>query len=203
MTKVKIHIEGGGDSSRGRHPLRLAFGEFLGGFSSNDGKILKPKPIAWGPRNNAFNKFMDAIEDDLESIHILLVDSEDPVTTNPINHLQSRDGWRFIGVKPEDVHLMTQAMEAWLIADKDALEQYYGQHFNPRQLPRRQNVEEIPKDELKRTLRHASHYTSKGEYHEIKHASDILKLLDRQKVKDCATHCDSLFSRLEQIFADI
>jgi len=72
--------------------------------------------------------------------NILLVDAESAVQGYPWKHLQQTDGWRICG-SDKCCHLMVQVMEAWLIADKDALKNFYGQKFRKKAIPSRENVE--------------------------------------------------------------
>jgi hypothetical protein len=92
---------------------------------------------------------------------------------------------------------MVQTVEAWLIADADALAGFYGQGFQRSALPRRQNVEAIPKDDLASSLERATEHTQKGCYHKIRHCSDLLGRLNRELVRSRAHHCDLLFNTLE------
>ncbi len=92
---------------------------------------------------------------------------------------------------------MAQAMEAWLIADPDTLSDYYGQGFHRNALPRRVDVEAVPKDQLARSLDRATTGTQKGKYAKIRHCADLLGLLNRDRVRQRARHCDLLFTSLE------
>jgi len=88
----------------------------------------------------------------------------------------------------ERVHLMTQAMEAWIVADPEALAGFYGKNFHEAKLPKRQVLDDEPKAGLYKALDEATKDTQKGSYHEIKHASDLLKRLRPGTV---ATRCRS------------
>ena len=79
---------------------------------------------------------------------VLLVDAERPVseaTSGRISVLRRMGGRKPNMATEEQAHLMVQSMEAWFIADKEALGKYYGQGFHVNSLPARQNVEDIPK----------------------------------------------------------
>jgi hypothetical protein len=91
---------------------------------------------------------------------------------------------------------MVQMVEAWLIADPDALAEYYGRGFRRGALPKRGDVERIPKDELLNTLVHATAKTQKGRYAKIRHCADLLGLLNQDRVRQRAHHCDLLFTTL-------
>ncbi|MCX6647140.1 MAG: DUF4276 family protein [bacterium] len=198
---VEIFIEGGGEGKT-RHNLRLGFSEFIGGFSTLSGRSDKPRINCCGSRDKAFEKFYDEVIKNPSQISLLLVDSEGPVTQSPVDHLRSRDNWDFSGIDPDHVHLMVQAMEAWFMTDKDALKEYFKQGFKENALPRRPDVEEIPKDDLKASLNNAASSTTKGEYREIRDGSEILKLINRDKIKT-TKHGKFFFDKLEEIFSSL
>lgn len=97
---------------------------------------------------------------------------------------------------------MVQAMEAWFIADIDALKKFYGKGFRENSIPRNTNVEKIDKDSLEPSLKQATRHTSKGEYKKIQHASKLLGLLNVAKVRQAAPNCDRLFTTLAQIMGE-
>ena len=80
-------------------------------------------------------------------------------------------------------------MEAWFLADKDALAKFYGPDFNSNALPGEPNVEEIRKTELGRGLRNATRRCSpKGQYHKGRHSFTLLGRIDPEKVMDSSVH---------------
>lgn len=197
--RVQIFIEGGG-KGKSRKELRHGFSKFIGEFSTHNGRPNKPQITMCGPRNKAFDLFINEIKFEPEKIILLLVDSEGPVTSTPVIHLDTRDGWDFTGIDHEKVHLMVQTMEAWFMADKEAIKKHYGNKLNENALPNRLNVEEIPKDDLKPALELAGRPTPKLGYREIRDGSGILYYLDREKVKT-TTHGKLFFEKLEEIFS--
>ena len=96
---------------------------------------------------------------------------------------------------------MAQVMESWFLADPQALERFYGQQFGSKQLPARQNVEEVDKQTVFATLKGATSKTQKGEYHKTQHAPAILESLDPERVRARAPHCARLFKSLEEALA--
>lgn len=160
MTGLRIYIEGGGDSRHQKRPLRVAFGRFLKPLRD----LARERQMSWelilcGSRHNTYEDYLTALRVHRDSINFLLVDAEGPVDQAPWRHLLDLDGWD----KPPSVddvhcHLMAQAVEAWLIADPEALADYYGQGFRRQALPRHQDVEAIPKDDLLTTLERASQH---------------------------------------------
>ena len=91
-------------------------------------------------------------------------------------------------------------MEAWFIADLEALNAFYGQKgFNPNPIPKHNNVEEIDKDKLLSILQEATKGTSKKAYHKVKHALSLLERLHEETVRRKAPHRERLFAMLEKI----
>jgi hypothetical protein len=95
-----------------------------------------------------------------------------------------------------DVFLMVQAMEAWFLADPEALVSYYGQGFRSFQAPA--DVELVPKANLFARLKHATAATRKGEYHKTKHAPALLERLNPLRIRERSRHCEMLFRSLLQ-----
>jgi hypothetical protein len=89
-------------------------------------------------------------------------------------------------------------MEAWLLADKETLADYYGLEFLPNFLPQNPNVEKIPKHRLVSALEHASKYTQKRKYDKTGHGFALLKLINPAKVRQVSIHADRFFRVLEQ-----
>lgn len=127
--------------------------------------------------------FRDAVGRDGGGKTILLVDSEGPVNVT--------------GIGDDAVHLMVQSMEAWIVADGRALAEYYGQKFQPSALPKTANLESVSPKNILSALKRATRNTKKGEYHKIRHASELLARLDPQQVKKRCPSCRRLFEALE------
>lgn len=196
MAVVTIYVEGGGAERRGLQQLRLAFGDFFSEFAGS-----MPKVVACGGRGAAYDDFMMAVRQSPSSAILLLVDAERRVPGNsPTQHLAGPpDRWDLRGIPDERVHLMVQAIEAWMIADPDALRAYFGNGFNENALPGRRNPEEIPKDELKRALADAGRDTKKNGYHEINDGTEILRILDPVTVRGKCIWCERLFALLAHL----
>lgn len=97
---------------------------------------------------------------------------------------------------------MVQMMEAWFLADPEALTAYYGQDFGAKALPGRKNVEDIAKSDIERSLKEATKRTQKGEYHKIRHGSELLTKIDPGKVRKRAPYCDRLLATLASAQAE-
>lgn len=194
VKEVRIYVEGGGDQADGKRLLRIGFAQFF-----KNAIFKNVKVIPCGGRDQAFDNFKIALKDHPTALNLLLVDAEAAVDEmdTPWNHLYKRDNWqRPMAAKDDQCHLMVQTMEAWFLADQQALQRYYGKEFNTKALSRNPNVEEIAKVQLELSLVAATKLTSKGEYHKIHHAAELLKIIDPVKVQKASRHFDRLISKL-------
>lgn len=138
----------------------------------------------------------------LGEICVLLVDSEAAVmTADAVAHLRALDGWDFPQLNPHEVFLMAQAMEAWFLADRTALSLFYGKSFLLKSLPgTEKNVEEIRKDDLEPSLKHASAgCESKGQYHKVRHGFSLLARIDPSKVATGSNQASKLNAFLKSL----
>lgn len=192
-----MYVEGGGNSKALKTKCREGFSEF---FRKTGLEGRMPKIIACGPRRTAYDDFCTALKQtNTGDFIILLVDSEAEVTPgdSPWEHLRKRDEWtKPRRAKNENAHLMVQCMEAWFIADRDNLREYFGQYFKPNALPPRNDIENIIKTDLEKALEKATRETRKGAYHKGRHAFDILASLNPDKVKTCSPHVERLVKAL-------
>ncbi|MBF0132738.1 MAG: DUF4276 family protein [Magnetococcales bacterium] len=178
--KINIYIEGGGEGKDLHIALRRAFQKF---FISAGFKGKLPRVYRCGSRNDALRDFCTALSQaSPHEFPMLLVDSEDPVTPGlpPWHHLKNRDGWSVPDQATNDhVHLMTQCMETWFLADPDALARYYDPGFHANALPKQKNIEDLSKVTIMKCLNAATETTkTKGRYHKGRHSFDILERID-------------------------
>lgn len=190
-------MEGGGDSMATRAALRQGMDVFLQPLK----QAARDKGWYWnlscrGPRGEAFRAFSDAMKDPHDTVCVLLVDAEGPVQSSARCHLEDQDAWDLSEIAAEHIHLMVQTMEAWFVADPASIACYYGDGFRRDALAIAQNPESVSKYNLHHWLRAATQDSSKGRYHKIRHASDLLKLIDRVPVVARCPHCKRLFQAL-------
>jgi hypothetical protein len=89
---------------------------------------------------------------------------------------------------------MVHFVETWLLADQDALQNFFGRDFNRRPLPTT-NLEARSKDEIQNALKKATKNSSKGPYRHGQ-AHDIIRIVDPDKVKALCSHGRRLFDSL-------
>ena len=202
MSGIAIYMEGGGNERDGKAKIRLGMNEFLKEIKSRARSLSWGlKIVLCGGRDQAFRSFSRACRDGDHDVVVLLVDSEGPVNASPHTHLAARDGWDLGGVADDRVHLMVQTMETWIVADPQALAAYYGRNFRANALPSRQDLEEEDKGTLANSLEWATERTQKGRYHKIRHAADLLALIDPTRVRARCRHGARLFDALDAAIA--
>lgn len=205
VSAINIYVEGGGDSKVTKTKLREGFSTFFKELRDiAQSKRIRWNIIACGGRNAAYDDFCVAVRTAPEAFNVLLVDAEGPVKAptktsehEPWQHLKQRDDWnRPDGVDDTHCFLMVQSMETWLIADENALKEFYGQGFLENALPDTADIEAVDRKTLIEKLELATAKTQKGKYHKTKHAFDILKNANAKTVRQAAPHCERLFKTL-------
>ena len=198
MVSYKLYVEGGGDSDSLRSRCREGFCEFLK-KAGCAGRM--PRIVACGSRSSAYDHFRTACEQGDECL--LLVDSEELVTqASPWQHLRNRtgDGWiKPAGVGDQDCHLMVVCMESWLLADRDALQSFFGHGFNASALPRNTEIEALSKFDIYRALERASaNCATKAPYGKGEHSFVLLKKIDPGKVAAASPWCKRFIDTITQ-----
>ena len=198
--KSVIYVEGGGDTGHKRTDCRRAFNRF---FDKAGLKGRMPRIFASGGREQAYRDFCNDFEKASgNKFIVLLVDSETPVDKDfdAWSHLKARpeDNWdKPPGADTDNAHLMVQCMEAWFLADKEALSEFFGQGFNQNALPAHVEIEDIPKGDIGRGLEMATRQSvRKGTYHKGRHSFDILAKLDPAKVVKASPRAERLVRTL-------
>jgi hypothetical protein len=155
MVSVRIYIEGGGDSKDLQSRCREGFRKLIErtGF---EGRM--PSTVVCGGRNNAYDMFKIALRSaDVNEFPMLLVDSEEPVTTAPWDHLKSRDGWdRPAGAEDDQAQMMVTCMETWIMADHEALRKVFGAHLREGALLPQIDLEKRSRQDLLDALKNAT-----------------------------------------------
>jgi hypothetical protein len=194
--KVKIYVEGGGDTDRLRSMLRQGMREFL--------KQLKlkrmPAIVTGGHADDTWKRFCKALEDDVD-IAILLLDSEETVChPSPWEHLQNRKENKCnkpAKATDKQCHLMVQCMESWFLADIDQLKTFYGKNFKTDALTS-VGIENVNKKKILDDLKKATKDTQKKAYNKGDHSFEILGKIDPEKVKQAGPWAERFFETLKE-----
>jgi len=198
VSSVSIYMEGGG-KGRGRQAiLRNGMDRFLKELKDLTlGRRWRWNLVLCGGRGDTYNAFRRAVKGGKSGVVILLVDSEIPVTAPTYHaHLRSHDRWNLSFAADDQIHLMVQMLETWIVADRQALNRYYGAGFNSSLLPRPNNLEAA--SAVDKTLERATRRARKGEYRKIDHASDLLSQIDPEMVRKRCPACRRLFETLAE-----
>ena len=195
--RAHLYIEGG-ESKEDQIRCREGFRKLLekAGLSGR-----MPRLSACGGRGSAFDDFKTAHASRKVGDYIaMLVDSEDPVEDleKTWDHLKSRDQWdKPAGAVDEQVLFMTTCMETWIVADRAALREHYGQKLQENALPPLDNLENRNRHEVHDKLVHASRDCSNA-YSKGKRSFEVLAKLDPAVLKQ---HLPS-FVRVDRILKE-
>ena len=200
MNGVAIYMEGGGDGPAGKAQIRTGMSKFLSSLQERvSARRYRWRVTPCGSRNAAFDAYKNAVQTNVDTLNLLLVDSEGPLSAPPWAHLAALDRWDLGVETANQVHLMVQTMETWIVADGEALAKYYGSGFRAASLPAAKELELVSKNDVARALKAATKNTTKGDYHKIRHAADLLARLDAPRVRSKCPACERLFASLEAI----
>ena len=205
VTAINIYYEGDDTLGRG---FRKFFTSIL---QTARQRRISFRLVNGGSTDNTVSDFLTAVrssEDDDDTLDILLIDAEGPVESNDPNYdrlqqaLQNTSRWRRerqgVTVQAKQFHWMVQVMEAWFLADRDALQRYYGRDLLVNRLHgSATDVGSIPKNDVLRGLTRATERTRQGRYHKTQHAPELLEMVDVGKVRQAAPACERLFATLE------
>ena len=150
--------------------------------------------ISAGSGSAAYDRFHVAIAANKNVWNILLTDSEGPDTGALSESLCRKYGWD--RDHQDSIFWMVEMMESWFHADKDKLEEFYGQGFRKNALKPNPKVEEISKTDLENGLKTATKDTNKGDYFDNKtsHGPKLLSVVSPEKVQNAAPNCKRLFA---------
>lgn len=200
---LRLFVEGGGDHRQEKAALSAGFKQFFKRLRELARQQHSELYVQFcGSRLSTYDDFCTALESYPDSFNILVVDAEEEVVRkNPWEHLRERrgDGWqRPDKATAQHCHLMVQTMEAWIVADVEMLQEYYGQRFQAKALPKHANLEKVSKQAIADALKRATAKTQKGEYHKTRHAPDLLAKLRLAVVCRRASYCQRLAATLAQ-----
>ena len=183
MVKATIYLEGGGDSRVLHIKCREGFRKLLEacGFQGR-----MPKLVASGGRGQTFRDFCIALRARSDAcIVMMLIDSEDPMSDieRTWAHLKDRDNWdKPDGAEDEHVLMMTTCMETWIVADRDALREFYQRNLNEKQLPRLVDLEDKGRHAVQEALERATS-TCSNKYEKGKRSFQVLAVLTRSALE--------------------
>ncbi len=204
VKEIRIYIEGD-TKHKGKNTditLRQGFNSFFRELVDKaKSKNMTLRPITYGSKFETFKKFLDGKREYQNTFVLFLLDSDAPIDEDetPKSFLQKQNPlWHLQEAEENQCHLMVHLMESWFFADKDKLAEFYGQNFNRNALTKNANVEKIKKSDVENHLANATKNTQKGEYHKTKHGAKLLEIINPQKVREAAPHCERLFQIISE-----
>jgi hypothetical protein len=202
VKSIAVYVEGGGPTSATRDVFRRGMATFLEPIVREARKRrIQWRPVVCGGRQEAYDKFCDALVKEPHVFNVLLVDSEDPVaiTISPWEHLKKRadDQWDIpAGADDERCQLMVACMEAWFLADPAGLKRHFGGNFDSKKLPSPNLAETRTKADINNALKQATRNTKAKEYRKIRDGAKLLEKVDPVEVRKRCQWCERLFQAL-------
>ncbi len=197
--RVILYIEGGGSGNRLGQSFRRAWSDFFrsAGLAGN-----LPRIVRGGSRNETFDQFRTALQNaGADELPILLVDSEGPVAAghSAWEHLRDKDGWRRPPATADTpAFLMVQVMETWLLADRDALRDFFGASFRENRLPAQSNLESVSRADALQFLEQATAGCTR-QYAKGTVSFEVLARIRPEKVAERCPHARAILEYLRQL----
>ena len=195
VAEVTVHFEGHPNLRPGFHKL------FEHHVERTRRQRVRFKLIAGGSRAEAVKDFLRSCTSQPSNLNLLLVDSEEavPDTASAIQSLRDESFWDGSAACVDDqINFMVQAMEAWFIADPQALVKHFGHDFNSNVLPSPQNAEKtLPKDmtaAIRRGLGRGG--SRRRDYDKVTDGLKLLQLIEETRVSQHCPHFRRLMNFL-------
>lgn len=159
-----IYVEGGGmgaGSKESKIRCREGFHKLL---EKCDFQNRNPRLVACGSRGAVYDRFVTAYKTQLGDFIAMWIDSEEPMTDveaawKHLENVKSVHQWnKPTGAKDDQVLLMNSCMETWIVADRQALKEYFGSELQESGLPSLVNLEQRTRSEIQEKLDHATRH---------------------------------------------
>ena len=198
--KIKLYIEGGGDSQIQDTQFRAGWRTF---FEKAGLTGRMPATFRGGGREQTFAAFQTALKTRKpDELPLLLVDSEELLAAgaDAWQHLRTRDCWEPPpGAGDGDAFLLICCMETWFVADRAALARFFGQDWRENALPQWPKLEEITKEQVLAALEKATAGCERKRYAKGKPSFDLLGAINPEEVEKHCPAARRLLERLRKI----
>jgi hypothetical protein len=184
MVSVTIYVEGGGDRGELKTRCSKGFSKLIKNMGFDN---RMPKIVACGGRNKAYEWFNTAMTSASNDVFpILLVDSEDPITSGPWEHLKARNTWdRPVGAKDDQAQMMATCMETWIMADHEALRKVFVSCLREGTLFPLKDLEKRSRQELLEALKSSTNECGKNRgYEKGARSFEILEILNPKLLEE-------------------
>lgn len=199
-----MYVEGGGGKEQDVR-CREGFRKLVEKAGFTRPKI--PAIVACGSREDTYKKFVIALAGKNDGYLILLVDSEElvaspdeaPDSDAVWKHLKVCDRWECpAGVVNDQAQLMATCMETWIMADHQALIDFFGQYLQRNALLPPQSLESRTKHEVQDALQHATRNCGKDRaYAKGKKSFKVLGELNPDTLKRHLPHFRRFIATLD------
>jgi hypothetical protein len=147
---MAIFVEGGGGAESQKRVLRVGFDTFLGPLkqlAAERGKSFRV--VLCGSRNEAYKAFTNERRFEPGTLSFLLVDSEEILATDVKQHLsRCETHWDLRNIPEAGLYLMATTMETWIVSDRAALANFYGQRLAVGALSSNRDIEQVSKNDI-------------------------------------------------------
>jgi hypothetical protein len=150
-------------------------------------KITGPIDLKITPCNSRDDTIKQCVKD---VGALLLIDSEGEELRSLISRIRSQIG------PVNHPFFMVQKMEAWFIADRNALTQHFGAGFRESALPRNCNIEDVPTRDIDDALRIATRDCAKQRYAKGRDDVGLLNRLNPTAVYNACPNFAGLINHL-------
>jgi len=185
---VRIYIEGGAEGRGADNDFRRGWKKFLNELHelAREHGYHALEVVRSKGRQNAYRRFIRHEKEHPTDLCVLLVDSETAVPNDSLvwDIVARREGDRWerpAWATERHLYLMVQMVEAWLLTDQKALQQFFKRGFNASELPTT-NLETRSTTEINRALERATRGSPKGPYQHGQ-AHEIIELVAPDQVK--------------------
>lgn len=202
MSRVlRIFVEG---SAKNASDFRTAWGKFFRRHLESliqEGYVDSITATPGGSGSDTFKLFATSQNRNSGDISVLLIDSERPLGRETVwevvKQIAGKDAQRPDWATDQHLYLMVQATEAWLLADHEALERYFGRDFQCGRLPGGV-LESRSVKELTDALEHASRNCGQKRYSHGA-AVKIIEHVEPTKVRSKTKHGERFFSGIDRL----
>ena len=150
-------------------------------------KITGPIDLKITPCNSRDDTIKQCAKDEGA---LLLIDSEGEELRSLISRIRPQIG-------PDNRHFfMVQKMEAWFVADRQTLADYFGPGFHENALPQNANIESVSTRDIDDALRNATRNCAKQRYAKGRDDVGLLNILNPPTVYNACPNFAGLINHL-------